>query len=123
MRKKLLLVTLSAAFAMGHHGYSEYDRESAVALEGTVEHVLWGNPHVVLTIQIENKGEYSVEWGSVWQLARWGITAPPVKQGDRVIVTGSINRNPERHILTLVREISRPADGWRWTDARYLASK
>jgi hypothetical protein len=122
MRKQLFVAMLTAVCAAGHHGYGEYDRDVTVALEGTVQHVLWGNPHVLLTLETD-KGEYTVEWGSVWQLSRQGINAVPVKQGDRVIVTGSINRNAEKHILTLVRGISRPADGWRWADARYPTAK
>ena len=59
---------------------------------------------------------YSVEWWAVFQLSRLGITAAPVKEGDHLIVTGSINRNPEKRILTLVREISRPTDGWHWAN-------
>jgi hypothetical protein len=55
-----------------------------------------------------------VEWGAPYQLSRQGISSAPVKEGDHLIVSGSINRNPEKHILTLVQEISRPADGWHW---------
>jgi hypothetical protein len=47
---------LTAVCAAGHHGYSEYDRDATVALEGTVQHVLWGNPHVLLTLETD-KGE------------------------------------------------------------------
>ena len=123
MRKSLLLAMLATVSAVGHHSYGDYDRDAAVALEGTIQHVLWGNPHVVLTLQTENKGEYSVEWRAVFQLSRQGINAAPVRQGDHVIVIGSINRNPEKRILTLVREIRRPADGWRWVDPRFSAGK
>ncbi len=105
---------LTAGSMIAHHGYAEYDRNAPVSLEGTVKHVLWANPHVVLTLETQAKGEFSVEWGAVFQLSRQGINAVPVKEGDRLIVTGSINRNPEKRILTLVQEISRPSDGWHW---------
>jgi hypothetical protein len=110
-RDLLLLATLTSVSALAHHSYGDYNRDTPVALEGIIKQVSWGNPHVVLTLQTENKGEYSVEWGAVCQLSRWGINAAPVKEGDHVIMAGSINRNPEKHILTLVREISRPLDG------------
>ena len=112
----MVALLLTAGSVIGHHSYADYDRNSPVALEGTIKHVLWANPHVVLTLETESKGEYSVEWGAVSLLARQGINAVPVKQGDRVIITGSLNRNPEKRILTLVREISRPADGWHWVN-------
>jgi len=107
-----LLLTTSSM--IGHHGYAEYDRNAPVTLEGTLKHVLWANPHVVLTLETQTRGEYSVEWGAVFQLSRFGINSVPVKAGDHLIVTGSINRNPEKRILTLIQEISRPADGWHW---------
>jgi hypothetical protein len=105
---------LSAGSMIGHHGYAEYDRNAPVTLEGTLKHVLWANPHVVLTLETQTRGEYSVEWGAVFQLSRFGINSVPVKAGDHLIVTGSINRNPEKRILTLIQEIRRPADGWHW---------
>jgi len=107
-----LLLTTSSM--IGHHGYAEYDRNAPVTLEGTLKHVLWANPHVVLTLETQTRGEYSVEWGAMFQLSRFGINSVPVKAGDHLIVTGSINRNPEKRILTLIQEISRPADGWHW---------
>ena len=120
MTKGLFLVALvAAASALGHHSYGEYDRDTQVEMEGTVVHVMWGNPHVLITLQTEDKGEYRVEWGALFQLSRQGIRTAPIKEGDRVIVTGSVNRDPQKHILTLVRGISRPADGWRWADPRY----
>jgi len=111
-----IAVLACAAGLWAHHGYAEYDRNAPVALEGTVKHVLWANPHVVLTLETQAKGEYSVEWNALFQLSRQGINSVPVKEGDRLIVTGSINRNPEKRILTLIQEISRPADGWHWVN-------
>src|SRR3974390_1629596 len=62
MKKRLLLlVLLPVLSAVAHHGYGEYDRDKQVAMEGTITHVLWGNPHVVITLQTEDRGEYSVE--------------------------------------------------------------
>ena len=122
-KKLLLLATAAAAVAFGHHGYAEYDRNVQVSLEGTVQSVMWGNPHVVITLQTESQGTYTVEWGGIWQLSRSGLRANPFKEGDRVMVTGCVNKHPEKHILTLVRAMSRPADGWRWADPRYANSK
>lgn len=117
--KKIVFATtavllLTATSMLAHHGYAEYDRNAPVTLEGIVKHVEWGNPHVILTLETPDRGEYSVEWSAVFQLFRQGIKTVPVKEGDRLIISGSINRNPEKHIITLLREISRPADGWSW---------
>jgi hypothetical protein len=119
MTRIVIVAALTAGFAIGHHSYGDYDRESPVTLEGTIKHVVWANPHVVLTLETKGAGEYRVEWQGLFQLTRQGINAAPVKEGDRVTVTGSVNRNPEIRILTLVRRISRPSDSWAWVDARY----
>lgn len=109
-----MALLLTASSMIGHHSYGDYDRNAPVALEGNVMRVLWANPHVVLTLETQTKGEYSVEWAAVSQLSRQGFTTVPVKEGDHLIVTGSINRNPEKRILTIVQEIRRPSDGWHW---------
>jgi hypothetical protein len=119
--KKIVLMSivvslLTAGSVAAHHGYGEYDRNATVSLEGTLKRVLWANPHVVLTLETQDKGEYSVEWGPPSQLLRQGIRAIPVRAGDHLVITGSVNRNPEKRILTLLTEISRPADGWHWVN-------
>ena len=117
MKRTVLLSILASLLTVGsataHHGYGEYDRSQLVALEGTLMRVQWANPHVLLMLQTD-RGEYTVEWGSVVQLVRQGIKPVPVRAGDHLIITGSVNKNPEKKILTLLTEISRPADGWRW---------
>jgi hypothetical protein len=112
----LLMLVLTVVSAVAHHSYAEYDRDKAVTLEGTVKNVSWVNPHVLITLQTENQGDYMVEWGSLSQLTRQGLKPAVVKSHDLLAITGSINRNPEKRILTLVREIRRPADGWRWAN-------
>ena len=113
---------LTAGSVLAHHGYAEYDRNSTVTLEGNLKSVLWGNPHVVLTLETQNDGTYAVEWNALSQLARQGISAAPWKAGDHLVIRGSINRNPEKRILTLLKEISRPADGWHWVNPAASAS-
>ena len=111
-----IVVVLMTTGSIAHHSYAEYDRETAVTLEGRVTRVLWTNPHVVLMLKTRDGVEYAVEWTAVTQLTRrFGMQTAPVEEGDTIVVTGSINRNPEKRILTLLREIRRPADGWRWT--------
>jgi hypothetical protein len=118
----LLWIVVPVVSAVAHHGYGEYDRGSMVTLEGAVKKVVWANPHVTITLNTD-MGEYSAEWGSVTQLTRQGMYTAAIKAGDHVAVTGAVNKNPEKRIITLLREIRRPADGWRWADPRYEASK
>src|SRR5215813_14085664 len=113
----LLMIVIPAVSAVAHHSYAEYDRDKPVAMAGAVKTVLWVNPHVLITLETVTQGDYTVEWNSVSQLARAGLKPAVVKSGDHLAITGSVNRNPEKHILTLVREIRRPSDGWCWSPA------
>jgi hypothetical protein len=113
----IVVSLLTAGSLIAHHGYADYDREAAVTMEGTLKQVQWVNPHVLLTLETRNKGEYSVEWMALSQLSMRGIKAFTLKAGDHLVITGSVNRNPDKRILTLLREINRPADGWRWANS------
>ena len=113
LRWLIVLCALTTVDLVAHHGYTEYDRNVAVTLEGTVTKVLWANPHVILTLRT-SKGEYAVEWRAATQLVRGGLYTVPVKEVDVLAVTGSINKNPDKRILTLLQEIRRPSDGWQW---------
>ena len=98
-----------------HHSYGEYDRDVAVTLDGTVTRVNWANPHVLVVLQTRDGVDYLIEWGAMVMLAKQGIRTAPFKVGDRLVITGALNRNPAKRILTLLREVRRPADGWQWT--------
>jgi hypothetical protein len=114
----LLVLFVSVTSAVAHHGYGEYERDKLVTMQGVVTKVLWANPHVVITLATENQGEYSVEWLSLLQLSRGGINVYTIKSGDHLSITGCVNRNPDKRILTLVRQILRPADDWKWNSLR-----
>jgi hypothetical protein len=110
----LLLVLGVGIAAAAHHGYADYDRESVVSVEGEIARVEWANPHVVLTLQTET-GDYRVEWMAFSRLSREGVRPGELKAGDRIVATGSVNRDPDKRILTLLRTLDRPADGWHWS--------
>ena len=101
-----------------HHSYSEYDRETAASIEGEVEEILWVNPHVVLRVETQSSGTIRAEWWNLQQFARFSrdVHRDTLKIGDHVIITGSVNKNPETRIITLLREVRRPVDGWIWSN-------
>lgn len=123
MSKYLIALALTAtilspaATAVAHHSYGQYDRCKKVALEGTVESVGWQNPHVLLMLATDT-GVYRVEWQTLTQLQQAGVEQTTLSAGDRVVVTGSINRDPETKIVTLLTEVRRPEDGWSWRNSR-----
>jgi hypothetical protein len=77
--------------------------------------VLWANPHVVITLETEDSGTYVVEWRDLRRLTREGIADGSLKAGERIVVTGSRHRNPDRNVVTLLTEVRRIGDDWTWS--------
>jgi uncharacterized protein DUF6152 len=107
-------VLLTAGAAYGHHSYGAYFEDQTVTIEGTIEAIRFANPHVVLTLRTDAPQVYTLEWQNLIQLRHGNVGPATLKAGDRVIVIGSPPRDPSSRTITLLREISRPADGWRW---------
>ena len=105
---------LMALAAYAHHSYGAYFEDQTVTLDGTIETIRFANPHVVLTLRTDQAQVYTLEWQNLIQLRHGNVGPATLKAGDRVIVIGSPPRDPSSHTITLLREISRPADGWRW---------
>lgn len=108
----------SATAAQAHHGYAQYDRCKSVSLEGTVESVAWENPHVLVMLKAGDDVVYRIEWQTLGRLAQASVYRDAVKPGDRLVVTGSINKDPAVKIMTLLTDVRRPSDGWSWRDPR-----
>src|SRR6185503_5850480 len=53
------------------------------------------------------------DWANPNHLRHQGITRDTLKPGDRVILTGSPDRDPAAYRMH-VKRIERPADGWKW---------
>jgi hypothetical protein len=100
--------------ASAHHSYAAYDRCKTVTLAGKIERISWVNPHVVFTLDTADGRSYLIQWFDVTRLKRAGVSADALKVGDAVVVSGSANRDPDVHILTLLTAVSRPSDGWKW---------
>ena len=109
-----IAAVLAAGTAYGHHSYGAYFEDQTVTIEGTLEAIRFANPHVVLTLRTDAPQVYTLEWQNLIQLRHGNVGPTTLKAGDRLIVMGSPPRDPASHTITLLREISRPADGWRW---------
>ena len=107
-------VVLSAAILNAHHSYAAFDREHPVAVEGDIESLLFANPHVVVGLRTAD-GSYKVEWGALNQMVRWNITKDTLHVGDHIVVTAAPTHDPADRRLSIVNEIRRPSDGWRWS--------
>lgn len=123
-------VAVAAAFAVvifstslqAHHGYADFKQDKVISVQGTIQRVDWANPHTTLTIK-SNDTTYTAVWENRYHLQRVGVTLGSLKPGDWIIVNGHPNRDPEDHSLAQLREIRRPADGWRWAPGRLTTGK
>ena len=96
MRLTLALTTVMLLpFAgLAHHSTGGfYDTGTTIEITGTVTEVFWRNPHVGLTIEVENDAGEAELWeieGGAWNtVQRRGVTSQTVAIGDMIRVAGN----------------------------------
>ncbi len=122
-RWKFFLVPCSLCLvpvmAPAHHSFSMFDRDTEMALTGSVERWAFNNPHAWLYINVENDAGEIIEWGfeggAPPQLVRQGITGRTFNPGDEVTIMFSplADGRPGGAMLVKLPDDSyvRPADG------------
>ena len=107
-----VFVLTAGANIGAHHSYAGFDQDRTVSVEGTIDSVLFANPHVVLTVRVPGASVYTVTWMSGRQLNLQGVATANLRAGDVVVVTGNPSRDsPE---LSKITEVRRLRDGWTW---------
>jgi hypothetical protein len=53
----VLALTISVTPAQAHHGWSGYDSSTLIALTGTILEVQYGNPHVMVSLEVPSEPE------------------------------------------------------------------
>jgi hypothetical protein len=93
-----VVVMLAASPASPHHSFAaEFDADKPVTLTGTVTKIEWANPHAYLYIDVvdEETSEvqnWQVELGSPNGLRRLGWQRTTVKEGDELMIEGTLAR-------------------------------
>lgn len=86
-------VLLAALPAPAHHSFrAQYDENQPVTLSGTVTKVTWGNPHVLIYLDVKGEDGKTANWelelGSPNVLMIQGWKLDSLKPGDQITVNG-----------------------------------
>ena len=94
--RKLLLAAvlgLSAAgpaMVLAHHSHGNYDLHDYTYLTGTVQEVLWLNPHSWIHLRVTDEAGGATDWalegGGINALTRRGWKPDDIKPGDEISV-------------------------------------
>jgi hypothetical protein len=96
-RRFLMLLSLGAMASVcavqAHHSTAaEFDQSKPVTFTGTVQKVMWMNPHIYTHIEVKQQGAppmvYHVEGGPPNSLFRQGWRKDSLKVGEEVTVKG-----------------------------------
>lgn len=95
-------VILAAAPLMAHHSFAaEYDAKKPIELKGTITKVDWMNPHVYFYIDVKDDSgkiaNWAFEMGPPRLLERGGWKKSTMKEGDEVIVSGTLAKDGGKH--------------------------
>ena len=82
---------LIATTTFAHHGWSEYDAEKVLTLEGTVLEAAYESPHTVVKLRAGNKTWVAV-LAPPFRMEARGISAGTIKKGLKATVVGYPNR-------------------------------
>jgi hypothetical protein len=103
-RSSWVALSLGALSCLGvaraHHSTAaEFDQAKPVTFTGTVQKVMWMNPHIYTHIEVKQQGGpplvYHVEGGPPNSLFRQGWRKDSLKVGEVVTVSGLRAKNPE----------------------------
>jgi hypothetical protein len=111
------ILLLAATSLRAHHSYAGFfdPRERTVSVAGTLENILYANPHVVMKIRAADSTVYTVTWQSaMWVKRQARVQKDTFKPGDQLLIVGAPSRDPESHEVTQVREVRRASDQWSW---------
>ena len=90
---------------LAHHGFANFQMDQTSTIKGSVVDYELINPHVQITLKVEQEGGKSVEWNvegvSLNMMVRAGFKKDSLKAGDIVSVTGHPGKNGKPVLLLM----------------------
>src|SRR5664279_4195053 len=87
----VLLFSGCASLALAHHSFAMFDTTKSISQQGVVKELQWTNPHVWLSIVVQDQGKevvYAYEGAAIAVLKRVGWFKDSIKPGDVVTIVG-----------------------------------
>jgi hypothetical protein len=85
------LLACAALPALAHHGWSEYDAEKVLTLDGVIEQSAYESPHTVIRLKTADKTWIAV-LAPPFRMEARGLKAEAIKVGAKARVVGYPNR-------------------------------
>lgn len=99
------LAAATATPALAHHSRANFLLDQTYEVSGTVTEYTFRSPHAWITLDVRGADgdvvQYTIEGGSVGSLRRFGWDKESLAVGERVIVIGNPDRNPNNLLLYL----------------------
>lgn len=97
--------------SVAHHSLLNYDDSQLVDVEGEVISVYWGNPHILIEMNVTTEAGEAVVWtvegGPVNQMERRGIARGSVSVGDTLFVSGiASDRGDEQAMMPVLMTLA-----------------
>ena len=83
----VILLGLTPAVAVAHHGWGSYDAAKKFTIESPIESVVWQNPHVHVMLKYQD-ATWEVTLAPVSRMTRRGVTEDMLKPGTVISAEG-----------------------------------
>ena len=112
-----IAIALCVTVASAHHSLAGmYDQSRRLTLDGIVAQFHYVNPHPYVLMDVKDPNGRTQQWrlemDNRRELADIGVRDDTLKQGDRLVVSGSPGRSDPRALY--VWKLDRPADGLQY---------
>jgi Family of unknown function (DUF6152) len=114
-----IVVVLMGTGLYAHHSHPDFVDDRVQTIDGRIETLKYENPHSHMTVVTSDGILYAIEFKAATQLRMGGqcyanIYTDTLNIGDHLVVSGFPPRDPRRYELVNLKQMIRPADGWRW---------
>jgi len=81
-----------------HHGWSSYDEQNPVTIEGTIRNSSYKNPHGTILLQSKDEKALNIVLAPTSRMQDRGLTADMIKVGQKVTIIGYRKRSDYKEL-------------------------